>query len=222
MKRILLCLPIILFAASFWLLSSDVDASPDAKLTLSAGQTAVVNRNACKLQVTKTTTSQVRVKCNPLTQRERPSTHKTALAQITLSAGQTAKILANQCALDIIKNKPARVKVKCNSIASPTPTDAPDAFVTVGPGGSFSYSGDVNIHVGDTVEWTWGSSNHTVTSGNGTPDNLFCSPNDIHCASANPSASGAKYRHTFNSAGAFKYYCAIHGASMSATVNVSP
>jgi plastocyanin len=222
MKRILLVLPIFMLLASILFFGSDADASPDAKLTLNAGQTGVINRNGCKLQVTKETNSQVRVKCNAVASTARLRAPEGTAAQITLSAGQIAKIFANQCALDIIKNKPKRVKVKCNAIASPTPTDTADAFVTVGPGGSFSYSGDVNIHVGETVEWTWGSSNHTVTSGNGTPDNLFCSPNDTNCANPNASATGAKYRHTFNNAGTFKYYCGIHGAFMSATVNVSP
>jgi plastocyanin len=37
-------------------------------------------------------------------------------------------------------------------------------------GGNLAYSpATVNIHVGETVEWIWDGSNHTVTSGNGTP-----------------------------------------------------
>src|SRR4029077_13908612 len=38
--------------------------------------------------------------------------------------------------------------------------------VTVGPNGTLRFSPDpVNISVGDTVRWTWGSNGHSVTSG---------------------------------------------------------
>lgn len=213
MKKLLAMLPVLVLVTAYFAMNQPVAASPNAKITLNVGQTAVVSANQCILHVTGATTALVKVKCIPgvgIT-----TSARAALQKITLNAGQVLKIFANQCQLAVVKNKPASVKVKCN----PPPADA---SVTVGPGGMLKYSGDVNIHVGQTVEWTWGSSNHTVTSGTGTADNLFCSPGDTNCSVASPSSSGAKYRHTFNSAGTFQYYCNVHGIQMTAKVFVSP
>ena len=54
--------------------------------------------------------------------------------------------------------------------------------VAVGPVG-FTFDPDtVNISVGDTVRWTWGSSGHSVTSGPPcAADSQFCSPDDMNC-----------------------------------------
>ncbi len=188
-------------------------ASPAARVTLTAGQTLTVRRNNCKLTITKETPSQVRVRCKPLSnQRAAPVAPSAA---ITLNPGQRAIVNASGCELTVTVRRAKRVKVNCASTAAAT--------VHVGPGGSFSYSQPlVTIHAGETVEWIWDSSNHTVTSGSGTPDNLFCSPNDASCGMPQPSNSGAHYVHTFPAAGTYKYYCAVHGASMSATVQVDP
>jgi plastocyanin len=66
----------------------------------------------------------------------------------------------------------------------------------------------INAKVGDTVTWTNKDSTiHTVTSGsNGQPDGKFdSSPN-----SQNLMAPQAKFSHTFEEAGEFPYYCALH------------
>jgi plastocyanin len=97
--------------------------------------------------------------------------------------------------------------------------------VAVGPGGSRSFSpSTVNIAVGDTVRWTWGSDNHSVTSGNScAADSQFCSPGDMDCPSGLLSNSGAVYQHTFGQAGTYFYFCAFHCFSgMTGTVNVAP
>jgi plastocyanin len=96
--------------------------------------------------------------------------------------------------------------------------------VTVGPSGSFTFSPSVvNISVGDTVQWTWGSSNHSTTSGNCcTADNKFCSPNDTNCPTAPLSISGTIYSHTFTQAGSYPYFCKAHGGfGMTGVINVA-
>ncbi|PYI92283.1 MAG: hypothetical protein DME97_11165, partial [Verrucomicrobia bacterium] len=85
--------------------------------------------------------------------------------------------------------------------------------VQVGPSGSMSFSPDpVTISAGDTVNWIWGSSNHSVRSGiPGQPTNTFSS------GIRNPPFS---FSHTFSSPGDFSYYCEVHGGLMTGTVVV--
>src|SRR6476659_10741318 len=75
--------------------------------------------------------------------------------------------------------------------------------VAVGPG--FTFNPDtVNISVGDTVRWTWGSSGHSVTSGPPcAADSQFCSPDDMNCASFILNNQGFVYTHTFSQAGTY-------------------
>jgi plastocyanin/N-acetylneuraminic acid mutarotase len=96
--------------------------------------------------------------------------------------------------------------------------------VTVGPGGTFTFDPDpVNISVGTTVRWTWGSSGHSVTSGLPcAADSQYCSPDDMNCASFNLSNQGFVYMHTFGVPGRYSYYCSAHCVlGMTGTVNVS-
>ena len=96
--------------------------------------------------------------------------------------------------------------------------------VTVGPGGSFVFDPNpVNIPVGTTVRWTWGSSGHSVTSGLPcAADSQFCSPDDMNCASFILNNSGFVYMHTFSVPGRYSYYCSAHCVlGMTGTVNVS-
>jgi plastocyanin len=56
--------------------------------------------------------------------------------------------------------------------------------VAVGPAGNkIRFVPDtLNIFVGDTVRWTWGSDEHSVTSGTPcTADGQFCSPDNTNC-----------------------------------------
>ena len=96
--------------------------------------------------------------------------------------------------------------------------------VAVGPNFTFVFDPEiVNISVGDTVRWTWGSSGHSVTSGPPcAADSQYCSPDDMNCASGILSNSGTVYTHTFSQAGAYSYHCAAHCIiGMTGTVNVS-
>jgi len=95
--------------------------------------------------------------------------------------------------------------------------------VTVGPNGMLQFSpSTVTISVGDTVRWTWGSSNHSVTSGTPcTVDGQFCSPNDTNCSAGQLSNMGFVYEHTFTVAGTYSYFCHLHcSVGMTGTVNV--
>jgi plastocyanin len=77
------------------------------------------------------------------------------------------------------------------------------------------------------VQWTWAANGHNVISGDpatGTPDNVFCSPNDTGCAAPPPLLpSGTTYTHTFTTPGTFTYYCRAHrGSGMVGTIIVNP
>ena len=77
--------------------------------------------------------------------------------------------------------------------------------------------GDVTIHAGDTVEWTWADPqfSHTVTSGKkGKGDGLFDS--GIH-------AAPFTFSFTFPDPGTFEYFCRIHySMGMIGFVHVMP
>jgi plastocyanin len=76
----------------------------------------------------------------------------------------------------------------------------------------------VEVSVGDTVTWINDDTQpHTVTSGsNGTPDGKFDSSPNL-----NPlMTSEQTFSHTFEEAGEYPYYCAVH-PNMVGTVNVS-
>ena len=80
------------------------------------------------------------------------------------------------------------------------------------------------IKVGTEVVWKQsGSEPHTVTSDTSAFDS------NPKCAATTPSdclASGGEFRHTFTKAGAYPYYCKIHGAAggawMAGTIIVQP
>ena len=96
--------------------------------------------------------------------------------------------------------------------------------VAVGPGGGFTFDPDtVNISVGDTVRWTWGSSGHSVTSGPPCQaDSQYCSPNDMNCSPGSLSNIGTIYTHTFANAGSYSYHCLSHCLlGMTGIVNVT-
>ena len=105
----------------------------------------------------------------------------------------------------------------------PSPTGA-IVDVAVGPGGALIFDPDpVNIAVGDTVRWTWGSSGHSVTSGQPCQaDSQFCSPNDMNCSPGSLSNAGTVYQHTFATAGTYSYHCLAHCLlGMTGVVNVT-
>lgn len=100
------------------------------------------------------------------------------------------------------------------------PVSAATVNVTVAPNGDLVFSpSSVTVQPGDTVQWTWGSSGHSSTSG--TPG----APNGIW--NSGILNQGASFSHTFNSTGSFPYYCIPHGGCCGMTgtvmvVNASP
>ena len=100
--------------------------------------------------------------------------------------------------------------------------------VTVGPtGNKLRFVPDtLTISVGDTVRWTWGSDEHSVTSGDSgscTADGQFCSPDNTNCDAGILSNTGFVYEHTFTQAGSFSYFCHLHcAAGMTGVITVAP
>ncbi len=92
--------------------------------------------------------------------------------------------------------------------------------VTVGPGGSLTFVPATQaIPVGETIHWVWASAAipHSTTSGSCagamcTPDGQWDS--GVHLAPFS-------FDVTFTTAGAFPYFCTVHGASMQGTILVS-
>ena len=67
-----------------------------------------------------------------------------------------------------------------------------------------STTGDIEVHVGDTVSWeNADTAPHTVTSG--TPEN---GPDDIFDSSLFP--PGQSFQHTFTELGNYPYFCLVH------------
>jgi hypothetical protein len=63
--------------------------------------------------------------------------------------------------------------------------------VTVGQG--FAFMDTLNIHMGDTVRWTWASSGHSVSSGDPcTINGQFCSPDNTNCQAGTLSNAGTR------------------------------
>jgi plastocyanin len=100
-------------------------------------------------------------------------------------------------------------------IAYPKSASAMTVNVAVGPNGELVFMpSSVTIHPGDSVKWTWGSPDHSTTSGSpGMPNGIWDS---------GIVGSGATFTHTFNSVGTFPYYCTVHGGccGMVGTVKV--
>ena len=96
--------------------------------------------------------------------------------------------------------------------------------VGAGPYGMSFSPASINIHVNDTVCWTWVGGPHSVVSGTAcTADNVFCSPVDTNCANAPGEDVGAAYTHKFTTAGTFPFFCSFHCAmGMVGSVNVQP
>lgn len=93
--------------------------------------------------------------------------------------------------------------------------DEPDVTIDVGPGAQFEFDPDtVEVAVGESVEWVWQSNNHTVT-----PESI---PEGAEWeGEPERHDSGYTYRHTFETAGTYEYYCEPHrGAGMVGSVIV--
>ena len=69
----------------------------------------------------------------------------------------------------------------------------------------------INIELGDTVEWTWvGGGNHNLVSTSG-----------IESFNSGYGVAGKTFSYTFNTEGSTNYVCTPHSGNMYGTVNVS-
>ncbi len=83
----------------------------------------------------------------------------------------------------------------------------------IGVKDSFYDIKEKNILVGSTVEWSWqGNIGHSVTGG--TPPN----PNGSFDSGV---ISMGSFSQKFDTEGTFRYYCKVHGASMTGTIIVA-
>jgi plastocyanin len=93
--------------------------------------------------------------------------------------------------------------IGCAAIFSFGSARAATIQVQVGATGLTYTPQDVQIQVGDTVQWVWDDTFHSVTSGTpGHPDGLFDS---------GILSTGATFSFTFTNPGTFNYYCSPHG-----------
>lgn len=79
--------------------------------------------------------------------------------------------------------------------------------------------GNVTIAKGASVTWTW----NTCSGGDPYGDGQTCVAHDVVLddgSATSGTQSTGTYAHTFATAGAYPYHCAIHGAAMSGTVTV--
>ena len=83
----------------------------------------------------------------------------------------------------------------------------------------------INIHVGDTVPWTWASSGHSVSSGIPcTINGQFCSPDNTNCPANEHFPTQVRSMSTpFPQSGTYSYFCAAHcSIGMTGVINVAP
>jgi plastocyanin len=124
------------------------------------------------------------------------------------------------------------------STPTPTPTPSPTKaagvirVVNVGLGGGLAFTDAVSgnsfttIHVGDTVKWVFptqtfhSSTSGVCTVGGGYYDDSSCTP-DGNWDSGQLYA-GQTFSKTFTAAGNYRYYCSIHLAMMTGTIQVDP
>ncbi len=90
--------------------------------------------------------------------------------------------------------------------------------VAVGPGGQHIFQpSTVTIQPGDTVQWVWNTSGHSVVSGN--TDGASGVPNGMFNSSLQN--QNFVYNYTFHNPGSFTYYCGPHySMGMHGQVNV--
>jgi plastocyanin len=140
---------------------------------------------------------------------------------LDLSVPDLAKI-ADLRIVNDLTGPPPDLRVLTDLTAPPPDMTPAVHVVTVGEGGFFFTPAQLTIPVGDTVQWVWKSSGHSVVSGtNGNADGVFCSPNNANCAAAPTSAAGAVYSRTFTVAKSYPYFCGPHALlGMTGTITV--
>ena len=96
----------------------------------------------------------------------------------------------------------AMLSLSCSSSSEPLPP----ADLTIEIGNNYFRPQNPTIKKGQVVEWVWKEGAHDVTSG--TRPSADCIP-DGKFSSGDPQ-SGGTWRHTFDTAGSFPYFCTPH------------
>ena len=92
----------------------------------------------------------------------------------------------------------------CAALASLAGARATIVQVQVGANGLRFTPQNVNIQVGDTIEWIWAAGSHSTTSGTpNQPDGMW--------NSGVVNQTGFVFSFTFTTVGTFNYYCSVHG-----------
>ena len=79
--------------------------------------------------------------------------------------------------------------------------------------------GTVNVPVGTTVTWQWQACSDDGYGGYSTCVSHNVTFDDGSNIASSTQSAGT-FSRTFNTAGTYKYHCTIHGAAMSAQINV--
>jgi len=97
----------------------------------------------------------------------------------------------------------------------------PNIEVVVGPSGANEFDpAEVEIEVGQSVQWRWESSGHTVTP-TSIPDGATWEGTGEPDQDPNQSDTPVTYVHTFNTAETYEYQCDNHPDQMQGTVTVT-
>src|SRR5262245_47336062 len=108
------------------------------------------------------------------------------------------------------------------AVALAMPAVAAESDVQIG---SFKFApATVTVQQGDTVTWSWAGPdvNHTVSSDPGQADSFESHPTTATNQVAGP-PQGGTFSHTFNTPGAFTYFCRVHPSMTGkVVVNAAP
>lgn len=107
----------------------------------------------------------------------------------------------------------------CSATDEGTASAVGENAVAVRPGGSYAFEpSSLTVAVGDTVTWTWDSTNHNIVV-RGQPDGGEWTGTDGDGATTYD--TDHTYEYTFETAGTYEYYCQPHeGLGMIAEVVV--
>lgn len=145
----------------------------------------------------------------------RPATSTTGAAQI-----EPGGTLTFSPATQTINRRDTINRVRSSASIEHSLTATTTVTVTVGPGFNLTFvPATQTINQGDAVNWFWESDpfiSHSTTSG--TCSGLICTPDGkwnslTHTAPFN-------YPVTFNTTGAFPYFCSVHLSFMQGTIVV--
>jgi plastocyanin len=138
------------------------------------------------------------------------------IASSTWTLGPTVGAQSATATVADAEGSPVTFTATAEEDEPPPPPPADVTIQVLGPSGGNRFApAEVTIQAGQTVAWVWpaGALDHNVA------------PDDTQpTASGSPGDGPMEYRFTFTTAGAYAFYCVVHGgpggAGMSGTVTV--